>query len=89
MPAEFVPYIFLIPLAGIMLRFFKEWLRFKAQQTQLGSNAAWNNTGDRTTLTSDIFQIGLIFHIDNTLDPGSMFIESRSTGAPRTDGIIP
>lgn len=38
MDANVIPYIFLIPIAGIMLRFFKEWLRFKAQQTQLGSS---------------------------------------------------
>lgn len=38
MEPNFLPYVFLIPIAGIMLRFFKEWLRFKAQQTQLGSS---------------------------------------------------
>jgi hypothetical protein len=38
MEPDFIPYIFLIPLAGIMLRFFKEWLRFKAQHKQLGSS---------------------------------------------------
>ncbi|HEX3130488.1 MAG TPA: hypothetical protein VH394_24335 [Thermoanaerobaculia bacterium] len=35
---EYFPYVFLIPIAGIMLRFFKEWLRFKAQHRQLGSS---------------------------------------------------
>jgi hypothetical protein len=38
MPAEFFPFVFLIPLAGITLKFFREWLRFKAQQTHSNEN---------------------------------------------------
>jgi hypothetical protein len=38
MDPNMIPYIFLIPIFAITLRFFKEWLRFKARQTQLGSS---------------------------------------------------
>jgi hypothetical protein len=34
----FFPLVFLLPLAGMTLKFFREWLRFKAQQTRLGSS---------------------------------------------------
>ena len=37
-----------------------------------GGDTTWNNARDSAAFTSNIFQIGLIFHIRNTLDPGSI-----------------